>query len=1066
MCDYGMVVGYFEERNEDRMKKVERTLVAVLLAAVVFSGVCFADDPAPQQARRMLAATGVNGGLVVHVNCNDGKLTLALRADDSFVVQGLDTSEADVKKAREYIVSHGKYGPVSVRHFDGESLPYVRNTVNLLVADRLGDISMEEVRRVLRPQGVAYINGKKTVKPRPSNIDEWTHFLHDSGNNAVAEDQQIHPPKALRWVAGPLHCRSHEFPSSVQGVVTSGGRLFTIIDEAPSGVYEKLPQKCRLVARDAFNGKLLWKVPLRKWSQEYGTGQGGRWNIHQTLPRRLVARDDRVYVTLQFADSPVSVLDAATGEILTEALEGTKGTDEMVLSNNTLIVKTTRQRSPGATERISLGKLANSVAAVDVNSGKQLWEKKKTDAAPYTLAARSGKVLYHDLENFVCLDARTGEELWRTPDEISGLRSGLCDLVVHDQTVLFHDGKKLTVLSLDDGGKLWTQKNMGPLSGASVQPTEIFVIGDTVWCGTSTKGYDLTSGKVSNTVDLFKLITPGHHRRCIRGKATANYVIRNKRGAEFVDLDGEQHMRYNWIRTPCFTGLTPANGMVYLPPDQCFCYPGAKINGYVAMASDPVKSLKPSGAEQLTPGEAYGEDFRRIQASSDDWPMYRRDVERSGSVPTTAPSELSEQWKVQFGCETTQPVVVGDRVWIAAKDAHTVYCLNAKNGREMWQFTAGGGIDSAPTYHEGMLLFGCDDGSVYCLRADNGKLVWRFRAAPDRRQVVSFEQLESLWPVHGSVTIQDGIAYFAAGRSSFLDGGIIVYALDPETGKVLHHHILEGPWPDIKSEQGRPFAMEGALSDLIVSDGKDLYMMRIKFDAQLNRLETKRESPLGELDMGKNHLAATAGFLDDSGFDRLYWMYSPQWPGFYFARHAPKSGQLVVFDDSTTYAVKYFYWRQAWSPKFVPEDQGYLLFADDNDTQPTFKNEADMLEWLPKKARGGRHRRGGRGVEKGTGYIRSKPPKWQKTIPVRVRAMVCAGDRLVLAGPPDKVPSEDPFASFEGKLGARLMVVSASDGEILAKHKLSHKPVFDGMSCADGRLFLALGNGEVVCYKE
>ena len=1048
------------------MNRIKRILGCALAFTVLCSGLCVAGESAQKQARQILAATGVTGGLVVHVNCDDGKLTQALRLDDSFVVQGLDTNEADVQQARKYIVEQGRYGPVSVRRFDGEDLPYVNNTVNLLVADRLGEIPMAEVRRVLKPQGVAYIGGKKTVKPRPGEIDEWTHFLHDSGNNAVANDQRIHPPKALRWVAGPLHCRSHEFPSSIQGVVTTGGRIFSIIDEAPSGVFEKLPQKCRLVARDAFNGKLLWKVPLRKWSKEYGTGTGGRWNIHHTLPRRLVVRGDRVYVTLQFANSPVSVLDAATGEILTEALEGTKGTDEMVLLDNTLIVKTNRQRSPGATARISPGKLANSLAAVDVNSGERLWSKQKTNAAPYTLAAKGGKVLYHNLEALVCLDAGTGRELWRMPDKISGLRAGVCDLVVHDRTVLFHDGKKLTVRSLENGEVLWTQKNRGTLSGACTQPTEIFVIDETVWCGTSTSGYDLTSGKVKSSVNLYNLITPGHHRRCMRGKATVNYVIRNKRGAEFVDVDGENHMRYDWIRTPCFTGLTPANGMVYLPPDQCFCYPGAKINGYAAMASDPVNDLKPAGPDHLTRGEAYGEDCRRTKASPDDWPMYRRDAERSGSSPTAVPEELSEEWKVQFGSETTQPVVVGDRLWVAAKDAHTVYCLDAKNGREQWRFTAGGRIDSAPTFHEGMVLFGCRNGSVYCLRADNGKLIWRFQAAPDGRQVISFEQPESLWPVHGSVAIQDGVAYFAAGRSSFLNGGIIVYALDPETGRVLHHHILEGPWPDIKSEKGRPFAMEGALSDLIVSDGKDLYMMRIKFDSKLNRLDTPRESPLGELDMGANHLAATGGFLDDSGFDRLYWMYSPRWPGFYFARHAPKSGQLVVFNDSTTYAVKYFYWRQAWSPKFIPEEQGYLLFADDNQNQPTFMGEGEMLDWIPKEARGGKHRRGGRGVEKGTGYIRSKPAKWQKTIPVRVRAMVCAGDRLVVAGPPDKVPSEDPFAAFEGKLGARLMVVSASDGEILSERVLKTQPVFDGISVADNRLFLSLDSGEVACYSE
>ena len=101
-------------------------------------------------------------------------------------------------------------------------------------------------------------------------------------------------------------------------------------------------------------------------------------------------------------------------------------------------------------------------------------------------------------------------------------------------------------------------------------------------------------------------------------------------------------------------------------------------------------------------------------------------------------------------------------------------------------------LDQAPTVLDGLVLFGCRDGSVYCLRATDGELVWRFRAAPDDRRVVSYGQIESVWPVHGSVLVQDGMVYFAAGRSSFLDGGIIVYALDAKTGSV-HRAVCCAP---------------------------------------------------------------------------------------------------------------------------------------------------------------------------------------------------------------------------------------------------------------------------------
>jgi len=121
--------------------------------------------------------TTVQGGLVVHVGCGDGKRTAQLHVNDRYLVHGLDTSEEMVETARAYLRSKKLYGRISVDTFDGQHLPYKENLVNLLVADQLGAVSMAEVIRVLAPLGVAYINGKRTVKPWPGTIDEWTHYL-------------------------------------------------------------------------------------------------------------------------------------------------------------------------------------------------------------------------------------------------------------------------------------------------------------------------------------------------------------------------------------------------------------------------------------------------------------------------------------------------------------------------------------------------------------------------------------------------------------------------------------------------------------------------------------------------------------------------------------------------------------------------------------------------------------------------------------------------------------------------------------------------------------------------
>ena len=80
--------------------------------------------------------------------------------------------------------------------------------------------------------------------------------------------------------------------------------------------------------------------------------------------------------------------------------------------------------------------------------------------------------------------------------------------------------------------------------------------------------------------------------------------------------------------------------------------------------------------------------------------------------------------------------------------------------------------------------------------------------------------------------------------------------------------------------------------------------------------------------------------------------------------------------------------------------------------------------------------------------------------------MVSTKDVLFLAGPPDVVPQEDPYAAFEGKAGAKLWAVSTKDGIRLAEHELDSLPVFDGMSAAGRSLFIATQDGNVLCMEE
>lgn len=219
------------------MKKGVITVLVLILSLA--SGVWAA-------AGDLVDAVGVKGGFVVCVGCEDGKLLAALGANDGFVVQGLSDDPEAVATAREQVKSADLYGKVSVGLFNGKQLPYVESLVNLLVISEAGELSAEEIERVLVPGGVALIKGRQNVsglktarvkklkgwkvfkKSWPVEIDDWTHFLHDAQGTSVSNDTIAGHPRGLRWTGGPYWARSHEHTSSMQAMVSAAGRVFYV----------------------------------------------------------------------------------------------------------------------------------------------------------------------------------------------------------------------------------------------------------------------------------------------------------------------------------------------------------------------------------------------------------------------------------------------------------------------------------------------------------------------------------------------------------------------------------------------------------------------------------------------------------------------------------------------------------------------------------------------------------------------------------------------------------------------------------------------------------------------
>jgi outer membrane protein assembly factor BamB len=1089
--------------DNTRRLDVRLAVFAACLVVAPMDSTAFGADGVDWAAagRRIVAQSGLQGGLIAHVGSGQGELTAALRVNDRFVVHGLDRDAPNVATAREYLRSVGLCGPVSVEQWNGDTLPYADNLVNLaVVTNGNGQVDADEIKRVLAPGGIAVtLDAQRSTlesyrKPWPDDIDPWTHYLHDASGNAVADDSVVGPPRRLQWTAKPLYCRGHEWDSSVSAFVSGGGRVFYIVDEGLTGIMDlRFPPRWCLVARDAFSGVLLWKRPLPQWGwrewkqasieklgESYWRG-GQRLQTPIVLPRRLVVAGDRLYVTLGFR-APLSVLDAASGREIT-TFKTTEGVDEVLCVDDTLILCVREIPATGAARGLGQAP-TESVLAVKADTGEVLWKKQEQRILPLSLAAAGRRVFFHTYDELVSLDLGDGSELWRTngageATRGSGKRqsrwgtwSTPTTVVARDKAVVLLSSDGLRAFSADDGNELWSAP--APSGCGAAQPPDLFVVNGLVWAGgpgvntntrdhrnalihgleeteISKEGRDLLSGEVKKTITVRNLIDFGHHFRCYRSKATRRYLLWPKRGVEFLDLQEKEFDRCDWLRGPCRFGVMPANGLLYVPPHQCFCYPGVLLNGFNALAPDGGVEGEDGGVTaeyRLVRGPA--SESPVVQTShfdpqtSSDWPTYRHDAKRSGSTSSKVDADVREVWTARVGERLSPPVVAQGKVLVAAMDSHTVHCVDAAGGHALWTYTVGARVDSPQTVYDGLVLFGSDDGWVYCLRAADGQLAWRFRAAPSNRHIVRYGQVSSAWPVHGSVLVEDGVAYVSAGCSSFLDGGIYVYGLDPRTGKLLHQAHLDGPHPKIPDQPGWAWDMEGARSEVLVSQGGYVYLRQVKFDKRLQVQETSRNTRMGDRDAGL-HLFSTSSLLDDSWFNRAFWMYADTWPGYYRTnRGASKTGQLLVFDDQTTYGVRVYERADVPLPWFIP-GQGYRLFADDNDNEPVLAPKA--ANW-----------------DKGPGFTRSKPAKWTVAVPVRARALVLAGDTLFFAGPPDVLPTEDPLAAFEGRKGGKLWVISPGSGAKLAEYDLDDTPVLDGLIAANGKLYLSTEQGSLMCF--
>ena len=1032
-----------------------------LLVLVMLCGIArlsLSAEPADENlAEEILAAAGVPGGLCVHLGCGDGALTAALSGGGRFLVHGLEPNAQTAQSAVRAIRSCGVYGQVWAEPYAQKRLPYAENLVNLLVVDDLArtGVPLQEILRVLCPRGVAFIGQSERAarsgnpidadilkrrladagianyrlierhgiwarvqKPWPSEMDDWGHPRHDSSGNPVSRDSLVGPPRRVRWLAGPM--------IEASNIVTAGGRFFH------AGV----------IARDAFNGLPLWQRPLEP--NPFRLGYPGTAVLGSVLP---VAAGSRLYVV---SGGMLQALDAATGQPVRVYADAARPS-EILYDSGSLVTLD-----------------SSAVRALDADSGRLLWSHEAV--RPANLVAGDQKVFFMEgsadeggSRSVVRLEFSTGKVTWRQSDyEWAAKVRRLAyhgGLLVCEVSTFTNDrpGNGIHVLNARDGAQVWERlyepgQNHYMQARALQTDSRLWVLCNGRW-----EARDRRTGALRERY-------PAGPNHCYPPVATREFLLGEE--MSFTDM-GTGRVDANRIsKGACGrdTGFVPACGLLYVAPKHCACYPMLKgftalapakpPGGSVARESEPADFAPERGpAAQETPPSAAG-----VATAPDEWPCYRADMWRSASTGGAPGADLQLLWTASLGDwpqvrlakewkenlfvrgPITAPVVAGGRVVVAQPDGHRVVALDAGTGRLAWDFTSNGRVDTPPTIAGGLCLFGTSSGWVYCLRAGDGRLVWRLRAAPEEERIICFGQLESPWPVPGSILVAGGTAYFAAGRHPLADGGIRVFAVDPASGFVKWVKTLAGlPMQEFYGGD----ALEFDCFDLLVAEARRpgarwdpspgpgrtadfVTMSRWQIDPVSGQVNVAWKSGYGYYPTGSLGVMAPRGLWTYG--QRMDYLASGPRPG-EPDRVASRPRPLAAFRDGALYGIS--------------EDRRRVFRWDfSSDDVTAFDDEWFSQRRLPRKGAPGDRNRSER-LARGAAWtceVFDASDRGQE-----IGAVILAGDVVFAAG-----------------TRGRLFALAAADGKRLSVHD-TPAPVWDGLAAAGGRLYLSTRSGEVIC---
>jgi outer membrane protein assembly factor BamB len=1009
---------------------MDRTRVLGLSGVLILTLSVAASSRSPS-VQEVVDAVGANHGICAVTGAGACDFALDLAKGSDLLVYVQLPGAKDRASACRKVEEAGCYGS---RIFVGQG------SGRLHLADNVADVAVvlgdarefrnEEILRVLRPGGKALYSDKATIKPFPPGMDDWSHPYHGPDNNPQSNDKVVVAPYLTQFMAEP------RYAPLPQVCVTSAGRVFKAFGHVAFKAREE-PFLNKLVAFNGYNGMILWQRDLAEGVM-----------IHRNT---MIATPAALYVG---DNKSCKVIDTATGKLLDEIappVDVAGGTfwKWMALEDGVLYAMIGEPEQSDATKRWKSDKhgwpwdpisegwnqpqnpwgFGRNVLALDLKTKKVLWSHREEEPVDgRAICMKDGRIYAFRFGCYlVCLDAKTGHELWRkTPANGAELFASLgkyenrqdwrtnwrttCYLKCSDKALYFAGPPigKLLAVSAQDGSILW--ENEYSNFQLVLREDGLYGISGQIDKHPSVK-FDPLTGKILAEI-------PQPRRACTRPTGSADAIFFRAEGGS-VRLDTSS-LRPQWVspmRPVCQEGVTVADGLLYWWPSVCDCQ--LTLYGITCLgpAGDFDFTPEVRTAERLEGGNP-SDQVAGLDVSPGDWTTFRGDDACTAQTAAVVPAKSRLLWRADLQASTppglpciTAPVAAGGLTFVGGTDG-VARAMDAATGVVRWEAYTGGAIRMPPTIWEGRAFVGSGDGWVYAFEAKTGRLLWRFRAAPAERLIPVYGTLMSTWPVASGVLVDDGTAYCAAGIANY--DGTYVYALDARTGAVKWHNSTSG---HLDADARTGVSVQG---HLLLHDGK-LYL------------------PGGTSISPAVYDAATGRCLNDAA--QLAQCVS----------RAPRGWELSLLGDQVVACGKPFYGHPAYDVyDGTVFSRAFLASAGDVAVAWTSEQYAQKLMGFTSFDRAEFARKmanpGNRFLVDWARIAPSTKPSWSLKFE-NAQAMAACKNAVLFA------------------TNTELIAVNPADGQAMWKQPLPQPPVPWGLAVdAAGRAVVTLTDGKVLCF--